>query len=126
MTIFAATFVVIGFAFLAHFIGLIRWTTEVIAHARGASAVLGDASLDDLAKENAIQRAALVMFKLLGLLIVGSVAALGLPIGAVWLADRVGVLSFDAVMAMLVRWEFLLAATIIGFGVFYILHKRAP
>lgn len=126
MTILAATFVVVAFALLAHFIGLIRWTTEVMTHAREASAVLGDASLDDLAKEKAIQRTALSMFKLLGLLLIGSIAALGFPIGAVWLADIVGVLSFDAVMAMLVRWEFLLVATVAGFGIFYLLRKRAP
>jgi hypothetical protein len=123
VVVIGASLVVIAFAVLAHYIGLLRWTNEVMHHARKATAVLQDSTLDDLAKEKAMQGAAIELFKLLGLLAVGSIIAVGLPIAAIWLADAAGVLSFDAVMAMLIRWEFLLAATVIGFAVFFLLQR---
>ena len=123
MNLIGASLVVIAFAVLAHYIGLVRWTGEVMLHARQAAAVLQDSALDDLAKEKAMQVAAIQLFKLLGLLILGSLAAVTLPIGAIWLADAGVLLSFDDVLAMLVRWEFLLAATVIGFTVFFLLHR---
>jgi hypothetical protein len=122
-SVIGATLVVIAFAVLAHYIGLIDWTGEVTRHARKATAVLQNSALDDLAKEKAMQSAAIELFKLLGLLTGGSIIAVALPIAAVWLADAAGVLSFDAVMAMLIRWEFLLAATVIGFAVFFLLRR---
>lgn len=123
MSLIGASLVVIAFAVLAHYIGLARWTGEVMVHSRQAAAVLQDNSLDDLAKEKAMQVAAIQLFKLLGLLIMGSLTAVSLPIGAIWLADTGGLLSFDDVLAMLVRWEFLLAATVIGCTVFFVLHR---
>lgn len=123
MSLIGASMVVIAFAVLAHYIGLARWTGEVMVHSRQAAAVLRDSTLDDLAKEKAVQVAAIQLFKLLGKLIMGSIAAVSLPIGAIWLADTGGLVSFDGVLAMLVRWEFLLAATGIGFMVFFVLHR---
>ena len=121
--IIGASLVVIGFALLAHYIGLIRWTSEVMTHSVEAAAILQDASLDDLAKEKAMQTAAIALFRLLGLLVIGSIIAICAPLGVIWLADKTGLLSFDAVMAMLLRWEFLLAATVLGFAVFFGLRR---
>jgi hypothetical protein len=122
--VIGASFVVIGFAVLAHYIGLVRWTGEVMHHARRANEVMRDSALDDFAKEKAVQSVAIEMFKLLGLLIVGSIIAVGLPLAVVWLAGAAGILSFDAVMAMLIRWEFLLAATVVGTVVFFLLRRN--
>jgi hypothetical protein len=123
VVLIGASFVVIAFAVLAHYIGLLRWTNEVMRHARTATAVLQNTALDDLAKEKAMRRASIELFKLLGLLTVGSIIAVALPVAAVWFADVAGVLSFDAVMAMLIRWEFLLAATVFGFSVYFLLQR---
>jgi hypothetical protein len=123
LSVIGASFVVISFALLAHYIGLIRWTGEVMGHARRANEVLRNGALDDFAKEKAVQSAAVALFKLLGLLSLGSIIAVILPIAVVWLADVAGLLSFDAVMAMLIRWEFLLAATIVGTVVFFLLQR---
>lgn len=92
-------------------------------HARSANEVLQNSALDDFAKEKAVQSVAIEMFKLLGLLSVGSIIAVALPLALVWLAGAAGILSFDAVMAMLVRWEFLLAATVVGTAVFFLLRR---
>jgi hypothetical protein len=121
--VIGASFVVIGFAVLAHYIGLIRWTGEVMLHARRANEVLRDGNLDDFAKEKAVQSVAIEMFKLLGLLTGGSIIAVALPLAVVWLAGAAAILSFDAVMAMLIRWEFLLAATVVGTVVFFLLRR---
>ena len=123
MSLMGASLVVIIFAILAHYIGLVRWTGQVMAHARQATAILQDSTLDDLTKEKAMQTAAIQLFKLLGLLILGSLTAVTLPLGVIWLADTGGLLSFDGVLAILVRWEFLLAATMAGFTVFIVLHR---
>jgi hypothetical protein len=123
--VIGASFVVIAFAVLAHYIGLIRWTGEVVRHARRANEVLQNSALDDFTKEKAVQSVAIELFKLLGLLSVGSIIAVGLPIAVVWLAGAAGMLSFDAVMVMLLRWEFLLAATVVGTAVFFLLRRTS-
>jgi hypothetical protein len=123
--VIGASFVVIAFAVLAHYIGLIRWTGEVMRHAQRANQVLQNSALDDFTKEKAVQSVAIALFKLLGLLSLGSIVAVALPLALVWLAGLAGMLSFDAVMAMLVRWEFLLAATVVGTALFFLLRRTS-
>ena len=57
---------------------------------------------------------------MLGKLVLGSAAALGAPLALVWLLDAAGVLSLAAVLETLVEWEFLVAATVVGFAAHYL------
>lgn len=123
MSVVGASFVVMCFALLAHYIGLFRWTNEVMGQVKESMAVLSNSQLDDLAKEKAMQSSAIKLFKLLGLLLVGSVVAVLLPFAIIWVFDAMGWISFDSVINMLMRWDFLLAATVIGFAIFFMLRR---
>jgi len=118
-----ASLVVVGFAILAHYVGLVPRTTEVVAIAREAIAVLKDPQMDDEVKERVMQRNAILLFKLLGLLLLGSAVALSVPIAMIWLAERVGLLSLDSSLDMLLRWDFILAVTIVGLAVYLGLRR---
>ena len=108
---------------LAHFVGLIPKTAEVLARTRESIAVLKDPQLDDDSKERHMQQNAIVLFKLLGLLLLGSAVALLTPFAIIWLADITGLLSLDSSIDMLLRWDFLLGATVIGFAAYYGLRR---
>jgi hypothetical protein len=118
-----ASLVVVGFVVLAHFVGLIPKTAEVLARTRESIAVLKDPQLDDDSKERHMQQNAIVLFKLLGLLLLGSAVALLTPFAIIWLADIAGLLSLDSSIDMLLRWDFLLGATVIGFAAYYGLRR---
>ena len=121
--ILGASLVVVGFVVLAHFVGLIPKTAEVLARTRESIAVLKDPQLDDDSKERHMQQNAIVLFKLLGLLLLGSAIALITPFAIIWLADIAGLLSLDSSIDMLLRWDFLLGATVIGFAAYYGLRR---
>jgi hypothetical protein len=118
-----ASLVVVGFVVLAHFVGLIPKTAEVLARTRESIAVLKDPQLDDDSKERHMQQNAIVLFKLLGLLLLGSAVALLTPFAIIWLADIAGLLSLNSSIDMLLRWDFLLGATVIGFAAYYGLRR---
>ncbi len=126
MNLLGATLVVIVFAILVHLLGLVPRTMEVVARSRESTAVLKDPKLDDDAKEKALQGLAMRLFVLLGFLIVGSAVALLAPVGMIWLLDIAGMVSLDGVLDMLQRWEFLIAATILGVGIYLAVWRRDP
>lgn len=123
MSVIGASLVVAGFAVLAHYIGLLRWTGEVMGHVKKSMSVLKDSQLDDYAKEKALKSSSIKLFRLLGLLIVGSATAVLAPVGLVWLLDAIDLMSLDEVMDMLMRWDFLMTATIVGLLTFFMLRK---
>jgi len=50
--------------------------------------------------------------------------ALVAPMAVIWLLDVIGFMSFDGVSSMLVRWDFMLGATVLGVGLFVVLIRR--
>ena len=64
-----------------------------------------------------MQQHAKRLFVLFFLLTLGAAAALLLPVGVIWLLSRVGLFSYDDVVALLLSWQFLLATTAIAAGV---------
>ena len=126
MSVVGASFIVVGFAVLAHFIGLSRWTGQVMKRVKDSMAVLRNSQLDDHAKEKALQHSTVRLFKLLSLLLVGSAVAVLAPVAVVWLFDAIGLISFDAVLDMLQRLDFLLAAMLISFAAFFALRRFNP
>ena len=118
-----AILVVVGFVVIAHFVGLVPRTAEVVARSRESVAVLKDPQLDDEAKERYMQRSAIALFKLLGLLLAGSCLALLLPFAVVWLGEEAGLLSLDSSIRMLLRWDFLVVTTVVGFAAYFGLRR---
>jgi hypothetical protein len=84
---------------------------------------LRNAALDDDAKEALMRRHTLVLGWLF-LRILGSAAlALGVPLALLWLADRAGVVSLTAVLAVLASWQFLVGATVAIGGTLFVARR---
>lgn len=110
----AAALAVIVFAVLLHVLGIVARTKTVVAIGRQATATMRDTSLSDRAKEEQMQRSSLQLFRLLALLVFGTLMAIAAPLGLVWLAGLAGLLSLDAVLEIFLRWDFILGSTILG------------
>lgn len=123
MDVFWAVGVVLGFAATIEALDLPSRAREVGRRGRECLGVLRDPSLDDAAKEERLQRHALRLFGLFGILAGGSLLALGLPLGAVWGLDLVGWASFPDVLDVLERVDFLAAVTVAGLVGYVVLRR---
>lgn len=123
MSLLWALFVVVGFAGLLHLFGLPAYAREVGRRGRDCLTVVRDEAMDDRAKEEALQGHARRLFALLGILGGGSVLALVLPLGTVWLLDRGGVASLPRVWATLERADFLLGTVVVGTAAYLLVRQ---
>jgi hypothetical protein len=123
MNVALALFVVVGFAALLEYFDLPGRARAVGQRSRRSLSILRDDSMGDREKENALQQQSRQLFRLLGILVGGSALALGLPLAAVWLLERVGVGSFWGTLAVLERIDFLVGVTVAG-GLGYLLVQR--
>lgn len=114
MNLLGALIVVAGFVFLLRALKLVPMAMEVTSVSRTAVGVVQDPELDDDAKGERMQQHAKRLFVLFVLLTLGAAAALLLPVGLIWLLSRVGLFSYDDVLALLLSWQFLLATTAIA------------
>lgn len=124
MSVGGAVVVVGLFVWLVHVLKLVPLAKDAIAISRRSAAIMGDSTLDDDAKETAIQQSAVRLIKLSFLLLVGSAVALAAPMGVIWLLEVVGLVSLDAVVTILLRSDFLVLATVVGIASFVVLERR--
>lgn len=123
MNVALAAVVVVVFALAIERLRLPRRAREVSRRAAECVALLGDPSLTDDAKEEALQGHAVRLLGLFGWLAAGSALALGVPLGVVWVLDRAGLASWPGVLATLQRLDFLAATLVLGV-VGYVLVRR--
>ena len=114
MALAGAIFLVVGFVALVKVFNLPGKCSEVLDLARASLTVLRNPSLDDAAKESALQSNAVRLFSLFLLLTAGAALALVLPTGLIWLLDLLHVVSLRAVLEVALSWQFLLATTVVG------------
>lgn len=119
MNLLLAVLVVLVFAILLARLRVGRLTRQVVNQGQKGFAILRDPALEDAEKEEALQRSALRLFGLFGAITGLSVTALVLPLGGIWLMQRVGIASLDGVLIILERWDFLLGATVLGTATYY-------
>lgn len=124
MSFLLAALVVVAFALVLERLELPSRARETGRRARESLDVLRDPSLDDREKESALQEQALRLFGLLGILLGGSLLALGLPLFGVWLLELAGVSSLGAVLGVLERPDFLLGTVAVG-AVGYLAYRKA-
>ncbi len=93
--------------------GVVRTGSGVLATTREALAVIKDESLDDEARERAVQRASLGLFKAFGSIVVRSALALLSAIVPLWLADALGLAEMEAVVAYMSRWDVIIVVTVV-------------
>lgn len=109
----AAVFVVVGFAVLVRVFGLVEKTRQVGRVSRQSLEAIRSRSLDDGAKEAALQRDARKLFGLFFVLAFGGAAAALIPIGMVWLGDAIGLISLDEVLDITLSPVFLLIVSFV-------------
>jgi hypothetical protein len=123
MNLALAVFVVVGFAATLEYLELPRHARDVTRRGTDTLQVLQDSSLSDAEKEEALQNHARRLFVLLGILAGGSALALGVPLGCVWLLEKVGVGSFGGTMAVLQRIDFLVGTIIAGTLAYFLVQR---
>jgi hypothetical protein len=127
MNFVLALFVVVGFAATLEYLNLPGHARAAGNRSKDSLGVLRDDSLSDRQKEEALQQQSGELFRLLGILLGGSVLALGLPLGTVWLLEQMGVGSFWGTMSILERIDFLVGVTLVGgVGYFAFRHLYSP
>lgn len=89
------------------FSGVIELSYHVFAESGSAMKVMGDSSLDDDAKEAAMQKQAVAMFKLFGQVLVRVVAILAAPLLLLTLAVFAGWTSEEGLIAVSLSWPFI-------------------
>jgi hypothetical protein len=124
MSLVGAVFLVIGFVALAKICALVERSKRVVVLAKQSLQTIGNPDLDDDAKEKALQRCAKELFLLFFAISLGSLTALGLPAGVVWLLDKAGLMSFEAVVTVALSWQFLLSTTLIATIFLAVYSKR--
>ena len=124
MDLLGAVVVVVLFVVLLDVLRLVEQARAAIAVSRKSMETMRSAELDDDTKERELQKGALGLFRLMLTMLISFAIALVAPMGVVWLLDRAGLMSFDGVSAMLIRWDFMLGATVLGVGLFVVLNRR--
>jgi hypothetical protein len=114
MNLAFAIFVVVGFAGTLEYLDLPDRARAVGQQSTEALAVLQDDALTDREKEEALQAHSRTLFGLLGVLAGGSILALGVPLALVWRLEQISLGSFQKVLAILQRLDFLAATVVVG------------
>ena len=120
MTVLVTALSVVAFIAAFEFLGLLPRAQAAMAVSRRTAAVMGDATLDEAAKEKAVQAAALELMKgFLGLVlrIAGILAAAYVPI---FLADLTGLLPEAEALAFMLRLDVILVTTVLVIAVLWL------
>lgn len=126
MTLLGAAVVVGLFALVVERTRLPGLASEATSRCRASLAVVRDDSLSDREKEEALRRAAPALLGLVFRLGLSGLAALGLPLAALWLGDRAGWVSLPDVLGFLMRVDVILVLTAIGIWAGWRTARRAP
>lgn len=114
---------ILAFLVAFRFLGIIPVASRAIGTAREAGSVMRDPNLDDDAKEAAVQKASLSLFKSFGSLVVRVVLLLLSAFLPIFLADMFGLVPDEAVIGFLLRWDVLVITSVVIIGAVY-LGKR--
>ncbi len=123
---FGAIFLVLGFVILAHLFRLVDKTGEVVTVAQRSLGVIRSTELSDDSKEEALQEDAKQLFRLSLVLASGGAGAVLMPVGILWLSDRIGLLSLDSVLSVALSPLFLVLSGVFGTLVFFVSRRQGP
>ncbi len=113
----AAAFIVLGFASILSWLGLVGIAAEVSRLSQKSLAILRDPLRGDDAKEAAMQANARALFARFLKLTSGLASALAMPIALVWGIAQTGILEFETVIQVSLTWPFLLGGVIVFIAV---------
>lgn len=124
MALIGGLVIVLGFIILVKFLGLVENSTKVIKIAKSAIIIVRDTNLGDHQKEIAMQQHAKELFFLFFLIVMGSVVALAIPFGIIWLMELAKLLTVDEVIDTTLSGKFIAVTTIISIGYVWLMRKK--
>jgi hypothetical protein len=121
-----AAFLVVAFLVLLRVLHLADLNRRVLEITSDSLGIMGNSSLGDDEKERRLRRHALGLFRLLFLLVAAGAAAVLLPLGMIWLLDRLGWLSAGAVVDTAVSPAFIVATVVAGAVIIIARPRQQP
>lgn len=103
-----------------------RVGTDAIKTANSAVATMKDKSLDDEAREKAIQGASIKLFKSFFSILIRSALALAVSFLPIYLAHLSGLAAMDDVIGFLSRWDVIVIISVVIIGGYFILGRSKP
>ena len=107
-------------------VGVVRIATAAMGTAQGAVGVMQDGSLDDRAREQAMQRASIRLLGHFVSIIVRAAIALVVSLIPIAIADRSGLASATSVIAFLSRLDVIAIASVAVIGGYLIRVRLWP
>ncbi len=109
-----AIILVVGFIGLFQLLGLTEKSKEAIAIAHQSTEIIRSAQLSDEQKESRLQKNSQKLFGLFFILAVNGAIAILIPLGILWLGDRLDWLSLDAAIETTLSPTFLVVSGILA------------
>lgn len=107
-----ALILVVGFVSLFQILGLVKKSQDVVRIARNSLNIIRSTRLSDEQKESKLQKNSQKLFGLFFILASGGAIAIGLPLGVLWVGDRLGWLSLSVTLDTTLSPVFLIASSI--------------
>ena len=115
---------VIGFVVLIQLLGVTKTSRNVVRIALHSMKVIGSPRLSDEQKESKLQKNSLRLFGLFFVLAFRGILAVAMPLGILWLCERLGWLSLGTVLATTVSPIFVGVTTILMVALLYFKSDR--
>lgn len=110
----SAIILVVGFIGLFQLLGLTEKSKEAIEVAHQSTEIIRSAQLSDEQKESRLQKNSQKLFGLFFILAINGAIAILIPLGILWLGDRLGWLSLDAAIETTLSPTFLIVSGILA------------
>jgi len=120
-----AVFLVIGFIIFMKLFSLVEKSSDAVNISKSAVQIVQNKNLTDHQKEIAMQKHAKELMSLFFLITVGSIFAVMIPFGFIWLLDLVGVLKLDGVIKTTLSLEFIIVTSIITIVYFWLIRGKS-
>jgi hypothetical protein len=111
---------VAGFLILIKLFKLVEKSGETAAIGRSSLEVLSSSKFTEEEKESLLQKNAKHLFGLFFILAFGGIASIVLPLGLLWLGEKLGWLSVEAVLATMLSPVFIIISSIIAVIVLFV------
>ena len=122
-----AIILVVGFVVIIQLLGLAQKSQYVIRIALHSMKIISSSRLSDEQKESKLQKNSRRLFGLFFVIALSAAIAIVVPLGILWLAERLGWLSVAAALETTVSPIFLIASTLLAIAIFYFKPgKKSP
>lgn len=98
----------------------------VLTTTQDAVAVMRDATLDEAAREKAIQRASVRLLSDAAGILVRAALSVAVSLVPIWLVDATGLAPFESVIAFLSRWDVVLIASVVMVAGYFARRRLWP